>query len=83
VWCDVGRAFHAAHAPEPTWVPAGMSTQRKGQHDGFEEVPAEEDLSLADAEDRIDVDPDEQVNRTDSPGPRDARTDVAPPAQQE
>jgi len=31
-------------------------------------APAEEDLSVADAADRVDLDPDEQVNRPDQPG---------------
>jgi hypothetical protein len=33
-----------------------------------EGTPAEEDLSVADAADRVDLDPDEQANRSDQPG---------------
>ncbi|HEY5420996.1 MAG TPA: hypothetical protein VIL10_09690 [Marmoricola sp.] len=56
-----------------------MSTQRKGRRIEVEGVPEEEDLSTADAEDRVELDPSDQVNRPDRPGPRDARTDADPP----
>ena len=56
-----------------------MSTQRKGRRIEVEGVPEEEDLSTADAEDRVELDPSDQVNRPDRPGPRLARTDADPP----
>jgi len=55
-----------------------MSTQRKGRRIELEGVPDEEDVSSADADVRVELDPEDQVNRPDRPGPRDARTDAEP-----
>lgn len=55
-----------------------MSTQRKGRRIEVEGVPQEEDISTADAEDRVELDPEHQVNRPERPGPRDAQTDADP-----
>ena len=55
-----------------------MSTQRKGRRIEVEGVPQEEDISTADAEDRVELDPEHQANRPERPGPRDAQTDADP-----
>ncbi len=47
----------------------------------LEGTPAEEDLSAADAADRVDLDPEEQVNRPNQPGvsPEERRQFIDPP----
>jgi hypothetical protein len=45
-------------------TPAGAGAGPDGPVD-LEGVPEEEDISKADAVDRLDEDPDEQVNRTE------------------
>jgi hypothetical protein len=44
----------------------------------IEDAPPEEDISEADAVERLDVDPEEQRNFTEDESPRDARTDAEP-----
>lgn len=44
----------------------------------FEDVPAEEDISEADAVERLKLDPSEQRNFTEDESVRDARTDAGP-----
>jgi hypothetical protein len=44
----------------------------------FEDVPAEEDLSEADAVERLKLDPEKQRNYTEDESVRDARTDAGP-----
>jgi hypothetical protein len=46
-----------------------MSHMGKEPDIELEDVPEEEGISRADAEERVDVDPDEQVNRPDQTGP--------------
>lgn len=43
----------------------------------IEGVPTEEGISEGDAFERIDLDPEDQRNFTEDPGPRDAHTDAA------
>jgi hypothetical protein len=42
-----------------------MTTQKKKPDLELEDVPAEEGISEADAEERVDKDPDEEVNYPD------------------
>ncbi len=51
-----------------------MSHQRKQRDPQIEDAPAEEDIDRADAAERVELDPDEQVNYPDQPGHPGAET---------